>query len=129
MFRLNAHQRKVVASLALGGWLFAFFVGVAHACGLDAGLGAAHHAVTVSAVGQNPCDGDALPGCKQFCADDLPVLAKLQSIQDQPGGSALLPPSSGEPLLVRVAWVHSPLHRLYPPPDIAPNTRFVRLAL
>jgi hypothetical protein len=129
MFRLNAHQRKFVASLALGGWLFAFFVGVVHACGFDAEPGPLQQTVIVSPCSHDQGDKGALPDCKQFCADDLPVLAKLQSIQDQPGGNALLPPSSDESLLVRVAWVQSPLHRVYPLPDIALNTRFVRLAL
>jgi len=129
MFLLNAHQRRVVTSVTLGCWLFAFFVGVVHACGLDETLGHSQEVVTVSANSQVQGDDAAVPGCEQFCAADLPLLAKVQSVQDQPGGHALPPPSLGEPLLVRVAWVPSPVHRPHPPPGIALITHYVRLAL
>lgn len=129
MALVNAHQRKVLTSVTLGCWLFALFVGVAHACGLDAALSPLHHAVTVSVGSQDQGDEDALLGCEQFCADDLPVVAKLQLVQDHPGGHALPLPSLGEPLIIRVAWAPSLARRLDPPPDIAPNIRFVRLAL
>jgi hypothetical protein len=130
MALFNAHQRKILTSVTLGCWLFALFVGVVHACGLDGELGRSHHVVAVSIDSQRHGDGDAHPGCQQFCADNVPVLAKLQSVQDQPGGQALLLlPFMGEPLLARMASVPSPLHRPHPPPGIALNTRFVRLAL
>jgi len=129
MALLNAHQRKVLTAIALGSWLFAFFVGVVHACGIDAESGLLQQTVSISADSQDQDDEDALPGCEQFCADDLPLLAKLQSVQDQPGGYVLPLPSSGAPILARVISASSPLHRRYPPPGIALITRFVRLAL
>jgi hypothetical protein len=129
MSLLNTHQRKVVTSVTLGCWLFAFFVGVVHACGLEQALGHSQQVVAALTDSQGQGDEDALPSCEQFCADDVPVLAKLQSVQDQPGGHALPPPSLGDPLLVRVAAVPSPLHRPHPPPGVALITRFVRLAL
>jgi hypothetical protein len=130
MALFNAHQLKVLTSVTLGCWLFAIFVGVVHACGLDGELGHTQQVVAASIDSQRQGDDDAHPGCEQFCADNLPVLAKLQAVQDQPGGQALLLPSFvGEPLLARMASVPSPLHRPHPPPGIALNTRFVRLAL
>jgi hypothetical protein len=130
MALFNAHQRKVLTSVTLGCWLFAFVVGIVHACGLDGERGRSQQVVAASIDSQRPGDGDVHSGCEQFCADNLPVLAKLQSVQDQPGGQALLlPPFVGEPLLARMASVPSPLRRPHSPPDIALNTRFVRLAL
>jgi hypothetical protein len=128
MALFNVHQRKVLTSVTLGCWLFALFVGVVHACGLDGELDRSQHVVAASIDSHR--QSDAHPGCQQCCADNLPVLVKLQSVQDQPGGQALLlPPFVGEPLLARMASVPSPLHRPHPPPGIALNTRFVRLAL
>jgi hypothetical protein len=129
MVTFNAHQRKVVASVALGCWLFAFFVGVVYACGLDEGLGYSQQVVTASSENQVGGDEDALPGCERFCAEK-PVLAKLQAVQDQPEGQTLLfARFSGGSLLPPFASTPSTVHRLYPPPGIALNTRFVRLAL
>jgi len=129
MSLLTAHRRKVVTSVTLGCWLFAFFVGVVHACVLDEALGHTHQVVIVATDNRDIGDDHAVPGCEQFCATDVPVLAKLQSVQDQPGGHALPLPFLDEPLLVRVASVPSPPHRPHPPPGVALITRFVRLAL
>jgi hypothetical protein len=128
MALLNAHRRKVIASVCLGTWFFAFFVAIAHACDVEAALGPLQHAVAAPADCQDQSDKDALPGCKQLCADDLPVLAKLQAVQDQTGGQALPPPSLGAPLVLRVSWAPQVRH-LHPLPDFAPNIRSVRLAL
>lgn len=130
MALFSAHQRKVLTSVTLGCWLFALSVGVVHACGLDGELGHPQRAVTASTDSEDQGDDDAHPGCERFCADNLLLLAKLQSVQDQPAGQALLlAPFVGEPLLAWMAPVPSPLHRPHPPPGIAVNTRFVRLAL
>ena len=120
MALFNVHQRKVLTPVILGCWLFALFVGVVHACGLDGELGRSQHVVATSIDSQRHGDGDADPGCQQCCADNVPVLVKLQSVQDQPGGQALLlPPFVVVPLLARMASGPSPLHRLHPPPGIA----------
>ena len=128
MSLFKARHRKVVTSVALGCWLFAFFVGVIHACGLDEAIGHAHQGATVSTDSQGDA-ADTVPGCEQFCASDLPVLATPQPAQDQPIGHALLPRFLGEPLLVRVPSVPPPLQRQHPPPGVVLITRFVRLAL
>ena len=129
MFPFNAHQRKVWASIALGCWLFAFLVGVVHACGLDEALGDSQHFVTASSENQVGGDENALPGCERFCTEK-PLLAKLQTVQDQPGGQTpLFARFVGEPFLAPIASIPPTLHRPHPPPGIALNTRFVRLAL
>lgn len=130
MFPFNAHQRKVVASVALGCWLFAFLVGVVYACGPDEALGYSQQVVMASSENQAEGDEDAVPGCERFCSENMPVLAKLQAVQDQPEGQTLLfARFSGGSLLPPIASTPSTVHRLYPPPGIALNTRFVRLAL
>ena len=129
---LNAHQRKALTSLILGCWLFAFFLGVVHACGLDGEPAGSQQVVAAAVDSQDQGDGDTHSGCRSFCADNLPVLAKVQSAQDQPVGPApLVPPFAGEPLLAPVASapVRSPLHWRNPPPGVSLNTRYVRLAL
>ncbi len=128
--RIRRRQRRVLAAAVLGSWLFALFISIAHACGLGGELGYSQQVVTAMAGGHVQGDQDALPACKQFCADDSPVLAKVKSVQDQLGGDALLlPPSLGEALLAWPAAALSLRDRPQPPPGIALNTRFVRLAL
>jgi hypothetical protein len=127
MFLLNAHQRTVAARVVLGCWLFAFFVGVAQACGLGSELGSSQRLANAWAdiVGQAD---DA--GRGQFCAANLPVLQKLQAVQDQPGGQPLLlPPFLGEPLLGRIALSTSPLHRSHAQPRVSLDTLYGRLTL
>ena len=129
MALLGTRQRHVLASITLGCWLFAVFAGVVHACGLDGEFGHSQQAVSASTDTPRQGADDAAPGCEQFCADNLPVLAKIQLVADQPGEQALLPFSLYQPLLARVAFVPSPLHRPRPTPGVALNTRYVRLAL
>lgn len=130
MARFNAHQRKILTSVTLGCWVFALFVGVVHACGLDEALGHSQQMVSASIDSHGQGDDDAGTGCERFCADNLPVLAKLQMVQDQPGGQALISPLRvGEPLFARMTAATSRLDRPHPPPGIALNIRFVRLAL
>jgi hypothetical protein len=126
---LNTRQRKVVTSVALGCWLFAFFVGVIHACGLNEGIDHSQQASAIVIDCQSQGDDDGVPDCERFCANNLPVLAKLQSVQDQPGGTALPAPFLGQPFLVRLGTLPPALHRSHPPPAVALITRFVRLAL
>lgn len=128
----NAHRRKVITSVTLGCWLFAFFIGVVHACGQEVALDHARHggsSVMASTDSQSHDDRDVAPYCEQFCIDDTPVLTSPQSGQDQPQSHAHPPPSTGDPLWVRVFSVPPPLYRPHPPPGIALITLFGRLAL
>ena len=129
MFRFRQRQRKTLAAIVVGYWLFAFFVGVAHACGIDEVLGESH-ALAVTVTDSQGRDDDAAPGCHQFCADDLPMLAKLKTVQDAPTVQAFLVQALWvEPLLTGAAPIASLPHSPDPPPGIDINIRFVRLAL
>jgi len=124
----SAHQRKVLASVTLGCWPLAFFAGVVHACGLDGELGALPQVVSAST--DTPGQGANDAGCGQARADNLPVLAKLPLVQNQPDKQAVpLPPSLGAPLPARVTPPLSPLHRRPWPSGASLNTHYVRLAL
>lgn len=123
-------RRKAIAPLVLTLWLFAIFVSIAHACGLDEGFayGAQHQAVNVA--GHDTSNDGAPPACAKFCSDDLPILAKIKAVQDPPTGQALMvPPFVGESFQTTVAPLPPLLPLSHPPPSIAVNTRFVRLAL
>ena len=75
-------------------------------------------------------DGSASPGCRQFCADDLPVLAKIKGIQDQPTGQPILLSTYLDvPLPIRVKPTARRLQSPDPPSGIAINIRFARLTL
>lgn len=127
MALISAHG-KVLASVTLGCSLFAFFVGVAYACGLGGGLYPSRQVLSDST--DMPCQSANAAGYGQLCAENLPMVAKLQLVRHQPGGQALLLSASlGEPLLSRDTPAPSPLQRPHPPSGASLNTRYVRLAL
>ena len=98
---LSRSRRKAMTPFVLALWLFALAASIAHACGLDDALGRA-------SLG----------------------LKTLKAVEDSPAGVALLVPASesGAPVVAypRTIEVRSGSN---PPPDLAINTRFVRLAL
>jgi hypothetical protein len=126
----NKSRRRAIAPFVLGLWLFALVSSMAHACGLvdepeNAGLNS-----TPATVAHEQGSDDTLSACGQFCADDIPLPSKIKSVEDSPAASAFLVnasflrlclPASREPMTA----VAGP----DPPPAIAVNTRFVRLAL
>jgi hypothetical protein len=123
-------QRKAIAPLVLAFWLFALFVSVAHACGLDEQFSHVGQSEAAKVAGHDTSDDGASPACDKFCSDDLPVLAKLKAVQDPPTGQALMgPPFVGESFQTTVAAVASLLLSPDPPLGIAVYIRFVRLAL
>ena len=126
---LSRSRRKAMTPFVLALWLFALAASIAHACGLDDALGRASLGEQVSVGHQAPGDG-ASPACDKFCADDTPLLKTLKAVEDSPAGVALLVPASesGAPVVAypRTIEVRSGSN---PPPDLAINTRFVRLAL
>lgn len=76
MARLR-RNRKSLAACCLAVWLFAFVVGVAHACSL---LPAAHDETSQSSLSQGQTDdGGEVVGCNKSCLDGVP-LAKLPSM-------------------------------------------------
>jgi|SRR6266487_3201867 len=123
-------RRKVIAPVVLALWSFAIFVSVAHACGLDERLGQAGGNNTVNAMANHGSDDGAVPNCDQFCADDIPLLAKLKAVQDSPTAQAMLVPALvGEVFQLIAAPVASLLPSPDPPRGIALHIRFIRLAL
>ena len=110
------------------GWLFALFVSVAHAYGFDADKSDATRAMTMSSSGGST--ENAPPGCDKFCADDLPVLTKIKSVQDQPSAQALpVSPLSIPPALTSTPPAGTPLWSAQPSPGVSLNIRFVRFVL
>ena len=121
---------KSTTPFVLALWLFALAASIAHACGVGESL---HQATVVKpasvATDQDSRDG-ALPACDKFCAEDTPLLMKLKVVEDSPTGIVLLAavPTFGA-LIVNSERTSQPLPGPDPPPAIAVNTRFVRLAL
>ena len=122
--------RKFLASMVLGLWAFAVFVGIANACSLN-DVAAAPHLPTVSvhAVSQSSDDGVA-PGHEHSCSNDLPWVGVLMQAHEQPASQPLVlaelhhpgfPPTSA-PALRFVRTGH-------PPPGVPLSLRTVRLAL
>lgn len=130
MMHFHRRQRKPLAAMVIGCWLFALFVSVANACGFNADLAQTARAEAMAMSGQPDTDESGSPACKQFCADDLPVLAKIKLVQDQASAQALpVSPLSVAPVLAGGLNAVPPLRSRQPPPGIALNIRFVRLAL
>jgi len=122
-------RRKAIAPWVLAFWLFAIFVSIAQACGLDDEF-AYGPQVEKAMVGGHGSDAGAPLPCAKFCSDDLPVLAKIKAVQDPPTGQALIAASLvGDSFQTVVVPIPSLLLSPDLPPGIAVNTRFVRLAL
>jgi hypothetical protein len=82
-------DRRAITAIALGVWLFALFVGVAHACGLGE-PGPAPVAAVAADASERPCDAGAPPGCQEFCGTDVPLVTRLPSVPDQPDAKVFL---------------------------------------
>jgi len=130
MVVFGKRRRKVVTPFILAFWLFAIFVSVAHACGLDESLAQADINKTANVGGLDGSDDGGFPSCDKFCADDFPLLAKVKAVQDPPTGQAFLVPDVvRESFQTAAAPVPALVPSPDPPPSIAVNIRFVRLAL
>jgi hypothetical protein len=123
-------RRKVLTPLVLALWLFAIFVGVAHACGLGERFEHVGAVGMVTTSGPDSPDENGSPNCEKFCAEDLPIPAKLKAFHDLPDGQFLLasPSVGGSFQATKVASLPR-LAARDPPPALAIYTRFVRLAL
>lgn len=123
-------RRKLITPFVVALWLFAIFVSVAHACGVDEVLGNASPSMSANIGAHDGANDGAPPNCDKFCAADLAVLAKLKAVQDLPTGEALLTPALADELFQTVVAPSPSLSRSPDPPlGIAINTHFVRLAL
>jgi hypothetical protein len=126
----SKRRRKYIAPLTLVLWLFAVFVSIADACGLDrliAGQGSPHATVGTATT---TTDDPTAPACEQFCADDSPVQAKIKALQDPPSGQALLALAfTGPSLQTSVGSSATRPPCPDPPPGIEATILFLRLAL
>lgn len=131
MNRIHGRQRRVIASVTLGWWIFAFLVGVAQACGLHESVDHLPDVAAASGDRQgHQADDDAHHQyCERTGADQTALLAKLQSVQDPPGGHAILTPGAGKSFLLPMSTAPSLSRLPRPPPGVAAYTLFVRLAL
>ena len=128
MFRPFRQQRKTITGVALGVWLFALFVGIAHACGWVEPSIAPVHAVAAKAS-QHSSDEGTPVGCEQFCKSDIPVVTKLPPLGDQPDAQPLIVAVNN----VRVVLASPPAFPLaqaaHSSSDVPPFLRFTRLRL
>ena len=85
-------RQTAIAPFILALWLFALFVSVVRACGLDDDLRHAGHSQAASVGGHDGTDDGASSACDKFYSDDLAVLGKLKAVQDPPTGHAFVAP-------------------------------------
>ena len=113
MPRLLHRHCRLLASTALGLWMFALFVGTANACSWD-GVTAVPHQLTVAAhaVDDDLNHGTAT-GCGELRVNDVPLGSVLQQVQE---------PHAGQPLVVATR------HDLGFPPIPAPALRLAQTA-
>jgi len=120
-------HRKGLASLILGAWFFALFVGIANAC-LPEPENAGETAGMAMSPGHGGDEGQS-PDCRQFCNVDTPLLSKLQLVQDQPAGQPLLVASVSNLLSPACTAAVPATYLAHPPPDVPILLRSLRLAL
>jgi hypothetical protein len=130
MVIFSKSRRRATAPFVLALWMFALLASMAHACGLGEALDGATWSEAAAVGWGTPSGDDTLPACDQFCADDIPILAKLTAVEDGPAGSTLLPAAPiAYTLRLPDRASSSVVARPEPAPDPAINTRYVRLAL
>jgi hypothetical protein len=126
---LLRRHRKGLACAALGLWLFALFLGIAHACRWD-GVTTVTHAPSVEAhVGGGVADNTA-PDCEDSASKDLPLPSVFQLVQDPPTVVSLIVATQHG---LRLLPISAPLAGLsgreHPPPGVPFSHRIVRLTL
>jgi hypothetical protein len=122
---LRRHRKPLVV-LVLGAWLFALFVGVANACPPSM----AHPAgMVMPADSHDGAPQTPFANCLQFCADDTPVFSKLQLVQGQPTGKALLVATATAFHAAPTATAVDITHPAHPPSGVPVLFRSLRFAL
>jgi hypothetical protein len=122
-----SRQRKTIAALFLGVWLFALFAGMATACQPQPSCCAQGDGMAMAAG--HGGDEDLTASCLQFCHDDIPILTKYKLVQDQPAGTPLLVASIGVLPPAASASAVIAEHVAHPPSDIPLLLRTLRFAL
>jgi len=130
MVFVSRRSRRLTAPFVLALWVFAMLASMAHACGLGEGIEHASLVMPAAFGAHQGLDDETSPACDKFCADYVALLTKLKAIEDSPAGTAFLvsAPASAVPFVVPMR-TSEPLSGPDPPPSLAINTRFVRLAL
>ncbi len=124
----TVRQRRTIIGVALAMWLFALFVGIAHACGwVERGPAPAHAAAANSS--EHRTDGGTPVGCEQFCKTDLPLVSKLPFIGDQPDGQPLIVGVEKVRIILALPPPFGVAHAAYPSSDVPPFLRFNHLRL
>ena len=133
MANFTTRRRRLLTSITLGSWLFAFFVATVHACGLyGEESGFPLHGSDASAITVAEPNDDPTPGCEEFCATVAAApVSKVQTLS-QMARSPYVPLRScpravsamRRPVTVQFAPSRSP-----PLPDVDLSIRFVRFAL
>lgn len=126
MNKREGKGNKTIIALALGLWVFAQFVGIAHACGWHEDC-----AISASATStcEHPSDAGSLTGCEQFCKTDVPVVAKLPQLPDQPDAPLLIASANRVPVVHSLSAVSPPLRAGHSLSDVPPFLRFAHLRL
>ena len=128
MFRSFRQQRKTITSFALVVWLFALFVGIAHACGLDEPTTASPDAAAASPSG-GPSDTGTPDGCEQFCKANVPMVTKLPYLGDQPDAQPLIVADRDIGVAVALPPAFQLAPAAHPSPDVTAYIRFAHLRL
>jgi len=129
----SIRRRRLLTSITLGSWLFAFFIATVHACGLYAeGNGFPLHETDARTVTVTEPNDDPSPGCEEFCATVAAApVSKVQTVL-QAERSPHVPLHSHQhavsamrrPVTVQFVPPRPPLR-----PGVDLNIRFVRFAL
>ena len=130
MPRLLHRKRKLLTATVLGLWVFALFVGIANGCSWDGVTSNAQSSTVESHSANSADDHDMVPGCDDFCGNDVPLVSVLKLVQDQPAGQPLVIASHSH---LGVLPISAPVLRLarnaHPPPGVPFSLRTVRLTL
>ena len=121
-------RRRRFASLMLGTWVFALFVGIANAC-LPGEGPQGHSAMHATAAAYHDADESVPPDCAQFCNEDLPLVAKLKTVHDQSAVQPLLVALFEVPVVAERSLRVDPALLAHPPPGVPVYLRSLRLAL
>jgi hypothetical protein len=129
MPHLLHRHRKGLASAALGLWLFALFVGIAHACSWD-GVTTVTHTSSPAVPAGSGMAHDSAPDCTNSPSNNLPLPRMVQPVQDPSAGTALLVATHCD---LRLRLNYAPPAGLacsaHPPPGVPFSRRIVRLTL
>ena len=116
-------HRKAISALCLSAWLFALAVGLAYGCGWQP-----DHEAAVAPFQVASGDTDAPPpGCEDVCKDQA-VIAKLQAVEDLPGGTAAAGATPSVPPAIQSSRIAHAVDA-QPPPALSVSIRFLRLHL